>query len=182
LTKISDIDRLVAALEALRIEFERFFNGALAVAPLELRDQFARQLRLVRERPGLSAVDRFRLGQLEARFNTFGEISNRRLRDREEGRGREARIVNLPPPEPKHFDPATGIVLGDQPSSEAVEALYRAVARSQGAVQFDLGSFRRYLTKQADAIREKTGCREVQFRLVEEEGQTKLRARPVRAV
>lgn len=181
MTKISDIDRLVAALEALRIEFERFFNGALAVAPLEQRDQFARQLRVVRERPGLTAVDRFRLGQLEARFNTFGEISNRRLRDREEGRGREARIT-LPPPEPVHFDPLAGIVLGDKPSSEAVEALYRAVARSQGAVQFDLGSFQRYLTKQADAIREKTGCREVQFRLVEEEGQTKLRARPVRAV
>ena len=181
MTKISDIDRLVASLEALRIEFERFFNGALAIAPLEQRDQFARQLRVVRERPGLSAVDRFRLGQLEARFNTLGEISNRRLRDREEGRGREAR-PSLPPPGPARFDPSQGIVLGDHPAGDAVEALYRAVARSQGAVQFDLNSFQRYLTKQVEAIRAKTGCREVQFRLVEEEGQTKLRARPVRAV
>ena len=45
----------------------------------------------------------------------------------------------------------------------------------------DLGSFRAYLGKQVDAIRQKTGCSDVQFRLALEDGKLKLKARPLAA-
>ena len=40
--------------------------------------------------------------------------------------------------------------------------------------------FRAYIDRQAEAIRKKTGCAEIQFRIAVEEGKMKLKARPLR--
>ena len=45
--------------------------------------------------------------------------------------------------------------------------------------RFDLASFGSYLQRQAAAIRAKTGCAEVQFRLAAEDGKLRLKARPL---
>ena len=42
-----------------------------------------------------------------------------------------------------------------------------------------IDSFQTYLRRQTEAIRQKTGCDEVQFRVAEEDGKLKLKARPV---
>ena len=44
----------------------------------------------------------------------------------------------------------------------------------------DLGRFRAYLDRQAEVIRKKTGCAEIQFRIAVEEGKMKLKAKPLR--
>jgi hypothetical protein len=61
----------------------------------------------------------------------------------------------------------------------ALMALYAGVSR--GGNRIDLAAFRAYLDRQVAAIRAKTGCSQVRFRLVVEQGQTKLKARPIRA-
>jgi hypothetical protein len=43
----------------------------------------------------------------------------------------------------------------------------------------DLDTFRGYLQKQMTQIRDKTGCDAVQFRVVNEDGKVKLKAKPV---
>ena len=66
------------------------------------------------------------------------------------------------------------------PYPEAVEALYNGLASRPGdGPKFDLDSFEKYLARQVAALREKTGCDQVQFRLAEEDGKLKLKARPV---
>ena len=124
----------------------------------------------------VNLADRFRLQQLEARLSTYGELQNRRLRDREEGRVAAAIATSAP-----RYDLAEGVVLDDSLADDAVEALYAGLARGGGA-RFDLSSFRSYLTQQLTTIRGKTGCGEVRFRLVEEDGQTRLKAKPIKAV
>lgn len=139
------------------------------------------QIRTLRGMSLQSAVDSFRLGDLEARFTSYNELFNRRVRDLEEGRHAAARAA-LPHPEPKRYDPEKGIVFGERVDPSAAEALYQGLAASPGdAPRFDLDSFQTYLTKQVAAIREKTGCSQVQFRLAAEDGKLKLKARPVAA-
>ena len=53
------------------------------------------------------------------------------------------------------------------------------MSRPGDGPKFDLDSFEKYLARQIAALREKTGCDQVQFRLAEEEGKLKLKARPV---
>lgn len=174
------LDQLSIEIQKLRVDFERFFNGALPFPPDELRGRVQAQIRHLRGMSVQSAVDSFRLGDLEARFTSYNELFNRRVRDQEEGRHAAARLA--PPPQPRRYDPEKGIVFGERVDPEAAEALYQGLAASPGdAPRFDLDSFQTYLTKQVAAIREKTGCSQVQFRLAAEDGKLKLKARPVAA-
>ncbi len=173
-------DRLDRDIKQLRIDFERFFSGALPLPPEELRGRVQAQLRHLRGLTQLTAVDNFRLGDLEARFNSYSELFNRRLRDLEEGRHLVVRPMAAAAP--RRFDPEQGIVFGDRIDPEGVEALYQGLAAAPGdAPRFDLDSFQTYVTRQVSAIRDKTGCSLVQFRLAMEDGKVKLKARPVAA-
>lgn len=170
------LDLLDRDIQRLRIDFERFFNGALPFPPEELRHRIQTQLRTLRNASGLGVAESFQVGNLEARFNTYGELFNRRLRDAEEGRRQAGQAAAAPAPT---YDADQGIVLGDRIPDAAVAALYGGLTGAGEGPRFDLGSFRSYLSKQIEAIRQKTGCTEVQFRLAVEEGKMKLKARPL---
>lgn len=162
----------------MQVEFERFFSGALPLPPEELRARIQGRLRTLRNTVFRATADNFRLADLEARFNTYNELFSRRLRDSEEGRDGGHRP---PPPEASAYDVERGVVVaGDAPEPAAVEALYAGLAGGpQAGPLFDLGSFETYLGRQAAAIRAKTGCTAVQFRVTVENGKKKLKARPV---
>lgn len=171
------LDHLQRDVRQLQIDFERFFNGGLPLPPEELRNRIQAQLRNLRNTNITAAVDNFRLNDLEARYNSYNEMYNRRLRDVEEGRGpyRVVAVVERP-----RFDPRGGIVFGSEIDSAAAEALYHGLVSGPGdGPRFDLDSFQTYLRRQTEAIRQKTGCDEVQFRVAEEDGKLKLKARPV---
>jgi hypothetical protein len=172
------LDQLNRDLQQLRVDFERFFNGSLHSPPDELRGRVQVQLRHLRGVNLTTAVDSFRLGDLEARFNSYNELFNRRLRGLEEGRQPGAR--HAPPPVARRYDALQGILFGERIDPEAAEALYQALAAAPGdSPRFDLDSFQTYLARQVAAIRDKTGCSEVQFRLSSEDGKVKLKARAV---
>lgn len=171
-------DQLARDIRQLQIDFERFFNGGLPLPPDELRNRIQAQIRNLRTLKLTSTLDSFRLGDLEARFNSYNELFNRRLREREEGR--RPGVIPVAHPERRRYDAREGITLGGRLDSEAVEALYQSLASRPGdGPKFDLDSFEKYLARQIAALREKTGCDQVQFRLAEEEGKLKLKARPV---
>ena len=170
------LDQLGRDLKQLQVDFERFFNGALPFPPEELRNRIQSQLRQLRNLNLTAAVDNFRMADLEARYNTYNELWNRRVRDLEEGRHAARPVVAAP--EAPRYDVERGILVAGPVLREAAEALYEALARSE-APKFDLDSFRTYLERQAVAIRTRTGCGQVQFRLADEDGKLKLKARPV---
>ena len=63
------------------------------------------------------------------------------------------------------------------PSIEALfDGLYRQAKRPPTA---DLETFHAYIAQQLAAIRQKTGCTEVQFRIATEDGKLKLKAKPL---
>jgi hypothetical protein len=172
------LDQLGRDIRQMQIDFERFFNGGLPVPPEEIRGRVQAQLKSLRNQTLNTAVDSFRLGDFEARFNSYNELFNRRLRDREEGR----QPTRALPVERPRYDPLRGIVVGERIDPEAAAALYQGLAAGPGeAPRFDLDSFQSYLMRQAAAIRAKTGCAEVQFRLADEDGKLKLKARPITA-
>jgi len=169
------LDQLGRDIRQLQVDFERFFNGALPFPPEELRTRVQNQLRQLRNLNLTAAVDSFRMADLEARYNTYNELWNRRVRDQEEGRHGAVRPAG---PQAPRYDVERGILVDGPVAPEAAEALYQGLARSE-APKFDLDSFRVYLERQAAAIRTRTGCGQVQFRLADEDGKLKLKARPV---
>jgi hypothetical protein len=175
------IERVGRQLDALRVEFEKFFAGARQTPPEEMREGIRVDLRRLRTYPMTQLADSFRITQLEARFNSYSELFNRRLREREEGR----RVVRPLPAASggSASDGSTsdyGVTVRGAVAADDAKALYDALARDRAhPPQFDLDSFRSYLQRQAEAIRAKTGCSEVRFRLAEEGGHIKLKAKPI---
>jgi hypothetical protein len=182
----SRVARLGELIEQFRVDSERFFNGALPIPPEELRTKIQRELRELRTAGAQrGAVDQFRLGSHEARFNSLSELYGRRVREREEGRG-AATHRPVVTEAPRH-DARTGIVFDcgreggpdREPDAVAVEALWSGLVASGGGARIELETFRGYLTKQLGDIRSKTGVSAVQFRVVQEEGKLKLKAKPI---
>ncbi len=173
------IDKLERDIQGLRLRWERFLAGDLTPPlPEDIRAQIARDIRDLRNASLTGAADNFRLGNLEARFNTYSELYGRRLREREEGR---AAVQHLQARERQaEHDATAGITLGARPDSAAVEALFNGLYRAAGqSPKFDLESFGSYIENQIVSIRQKTGCAEVQFRVSIEDGKPRLKAKPV---
>lgn len=167
------LDRLEQAISTLRVEFEKFFNGAAEVPPDDLRDEVRGEIRELRNANLRAAVHNFRLAQLEARFNSFSELFNRRLRRAEEGRLPSA------PPRQRVFDPQRGVVVEGRLEADVVAGLYAGLADAGRRPKFDLDTFRGYLEKQMRAIRQRTGRRRVRFRVENDDGRLKLKAKPL---
>ena len=169
------IERLYNALERLRIEYERFFAGAVPVPPEPERERIKAQIRHLRRQRLPSAVEQFRLTGLEARFNSFSELFSRRMRDYESARNQRAAAKAAP----AALNPIDGVVVEESASDQELEILYRALYPERGGQRPDKKTFRAFLDAQTEKIRLETGCEEVRFRIADEEGRPKLKAKPL---
>lgn len=169
-----EIDRLAARIQKFRVDSQRFFAGDLALPPDEMREKITAELRRLRGSGLKGAAASFRLGSLEAQFQSHLDLFGRRLKAREQGAASAAaRADTAATP-----DPEKGVILGKKDSAAAVETLFKGLY--QRNPQMDLERFRAYIHRQAETIRAKTGCSEIQFRIAVQDGKTKLKAKPVR--
>lgn len=177
LTPEEMLQRLDRDIRRFRIDFERFFSGNLPIPPEQLRISIQNQIKELRTTRLRAVAHRFRYNSLEAKFNALLVLFNRRLREFELGKG-AARPEAAAAPE---LDPRSGIVIGAEPAEQAIQALYQGLYAGSGSRQkkADFDQFQSYLQKQAQKIRDKTGCREVSFRVSSEGGKLKLKAKPV---
>ena len=172
-----ELGRLDADIQRFHVDSRRFLAGDLDIPPDDQMERIADTIRQLRIRGVRGVADNFRLSSLEARFNSHRELHNRRLREREQGLARRPGSGREQP------DPTKGIVFGENGDLHAVENLYKGLFLRGGSRNpgMDLERFRSYIHRQADAIREKTGCRDIQFRIaMQEDGKAKIKARPIR--
>ncbi len=172
-----DLDALEHDLKVLRVEFEKYFNGANDLPPADLQTKIDRRIRDLRTQMR-SAVDRFRIAGLEHQNSSYNEMFNRRLRVLEEGRTpRPMRPTGHRAP-----DPEAGVVVRGRISDEALGALFHGLYPEATQRQPpDLDRLRQHIDGQVAAISERTGCVEVRFRLAAEDGKMKLKAKPMRS-
>ncbi len=172
-----EIDALAGSIHEFRIDVQRFFAGDLKLPPDDLREKIQAALRRLQSSKLAASADSFRLSSLEAQFNSHSELFGRRLRERERGGVRRVHR-----PEHQH-DPEKGIVFGARPAEGAVEALYKGLylRGEKRNTTMDLERFRAHLSKQAETLRAKTGAEQIQFRIAEEDGKMKIKAKPIRS-
>ena len=170
------------AMQVLTRDWERFFAGDLRVPPHDDGDRLGRRLRLLAENSGGSRVERFRLEQLQHRFQTYLQNWERMLRDREEGRARAGAAARLP-----GAAVATAPANAGAPGSvdaQGTPTLYdHYVAAKQAlglAVGVDREAFEAQLQAQRDRLRPKLGD-DVSFEVLVEDGKVRLAARANRA-
>lgn len=192
-----DLDRLDTSIRQLQVKWELFFNGQEKKPPAELQSQVESLVRRYANAEIRNNGERFRYQSLTARFTTFNELWQKRLRAREEGKVfgmhglRAERMPPPAPPPPAERRPAgPGAAPGEyrvsNPAQDttAVKALYeryveeRRRAGEAGAPGFD--SFRELIAQQTARIRSEKGAEAVDFRLETKGGKVALKARVVK--
>jgi hypothetical protein len=192
-----DLDRLDVALRQLQVKWDLFFNGAEKKPPSELQTQVEALARRYANVEIRNNGERFRYQGLCARFSTFNELWQKRLRAREEGKvfGQHGlRAERLPPaapppaaaPPPSSARAAAGEIRVSDPSRDgaAVRTLYerfveeRRRAGEGQAPAFE--NFRDLIGKQTERIRAEKGAQAVDFRLETKDGKVSLKARIVK--
>lgn len=164
-------------IRRFQIDFERFFSGNLPIPPDQRRIYIINQIKELRTERMRAVAHRFRFNTLEAKFNALLVRFNRRLREYELGR-KERRTADLTAAD---FDPHQGVVVDDKPGDAAAQALFQSLySASDSGPKADFEKFQAYLTKQAESIRQKTGCQQVSFRVASEKGKMKLKAKPIK--
>jgi len=188
-----DLDRIDVMLRQLHVKWDLFFNGAEKKPPSELQTQVETLIRRHSNAEIRNNGDRFRFQGLTARYTTFNELWQKKLRAREEGRlygmhGLKAEKMTPPgpalnlsfkPEAPQEFrvsDPAR--------DTAAVRALYERFVEERKRVgetqapAFD--SFQALIGKQAEKIRSEKGAQAVDFRLETKDGKVSLKAKVVK--
>jgi hypothetical protein len=188
-----DLDRIDVLMRQLQVKWELFFTGTEKKPPSELQTQLETLLKRHSNSEIRNNGDRFRFQGLSARYTTFNELWQKKLRAREEGRlygmhglkaekmqpPRPALNVSFRPETPEEFR-----VTDAARDTAAVRALYerfveerRRVGEAQ-APAFD--AFRALIGKQAEKIRSEKGAQAVDFRLETKDGKVSLKAKVVK--
>ena len=163
------IDRLEDDIRDYRVEFQRFLNGDTQIPPERIEQRIRKSLNALLGDRRLTAVDRYRIGGLESRYNSLMELFRRRQREMQLGSRTPAQT---PAPERLVVD------LDGDSGGERLESLYRAIyGGSESGIRFE--DFSSYLRAQADKVRERAGCDKVRFTVRKEDGRPKLKVRPL---
>lgn len=192
-----DLDILERQFRQLQIEWEKFFGGVEKKPPNDLRTRVEALIKKYAYAEIRNNGERFRYQTLAARYATFNELWNKRVRAIEEGRpmgihGVYERKVAPPPvyapPPPAARAPGSGSgevrVKDPGGDADAVRSLFdrfleaRKAAGEAAPVKFE--SFQKIISQQAARILSEKGAQAVDFRLETKDGKVSLKAKPVK--
>jgi hypothetical protein len=162
-------------MKELEIRFEQYFAGVEKRAPIQEREKLATLLRRFVNRRIIQTDLRFKSQNLATRFHSYCGYWDRILRLMDEGRYVRQAPRGVGTGAEKHEKPAlTG--------KTGIDAVYRDLleARKACGIEGAIPSRQQiaaFLERQKSTIREKFGEREVEFRVVTEDGKPKIRAR-----
>ncbi len=193
-----DLDRLDVTMRQLQVKWDLFFNGQEKKPPSDLQSQVEQLIKKYANSEIRNNGERFRYQSLSARYTTFNELWQKRLRAREEGKAfgvHGLRAEQLPPPRAAAPAPAPN---APRPAPAPGEIRVADASRDEGAVQElynrfveerirageahapHFENFRDLIRQQTERIRAEKGAQAVDFRLETRDGKVSLKARIVK--
>lgn len=160
----------------LEILYEQYFAGIEKREPVKARENLAFRLRRFANRRIIQTDLRFRYQSLATRYHSYSGHWDRILRLMDEGRY------------PRHLQRASVVPAGQSAAAavssgdDEIETLYRQMLEARrmsnnGIAIPDRQQIAAFLERQKEKIREKFGDREVEFRVVTEDGKPKIKVR-----
>ena len=188
----AELSVLEKSINALRIDYERFFTGDVKLPPLAQRRKLETMLRQLANMEVDRAADRFRLQGLQSRYNSMTELWEKRLIAKEEGRLAHGVVLLRAPKEaPKPVELAgSRAAAPNAPAPASVEKrridftpLFQRYVEARQALGEDVSRlryerFEELVKKQADEIRKRTGSSRLVFEVQTVDGKVKLIGRP----
>ena len=178
-----ELRALESKLNALKLDYERYFLGTRPREPVMLRQEIQKTVTIWANQAIQNTALRFKFNAINSRYQALKRQWDGILRQMEAGTYKRdvfrAKIRDKGP------GPARERA-ADSGSANAGEALfesYREAAQACGQSVSGLSAkkLQAVVDKQTAALRAKTGCKDVSFRVVVKDGKVKLKAAPVRS-
>jgi hypothetical protein len=176
-----ELTRLDEDIRRLKIEYEAYFNGGLPRPPHDTVSRVELVIkRYMSDMTKLNFSQKFKFNSLVQKYSVNSELWRRRLKEKEEGRGRfgqQARAVEQAP-----ADGSIRIVCSDpEKEKDKVEQLLKAMLSAKQQVgervdNIDSVAFQRYVCEKTKQIKESLNCDKVQFSVSVEDGKVKFKA------
>ncbi|MCP3978555.1 MAG: hypothetical protein GY716_04365 [bacterium] len=175
-----DIATLEIGIRQLKVQYDMFFNGALPREPHEMRHQIDRLIRRYREARIQKYQHRFQLTTLISRYAILSELWGRSRRSMEEG---DRRTQATTPTQGSNDKLLGRCRLSEaKQEDENLRKLYtrfvEARERNGIAAQVPYAKFVKGIAAQTNQLRKKSGCAEIELRLVVRNDKIQLKARP----
>jgi hypothetical protein len=182
-----DLQVLDAKVKQLRLDYEQYFLGSRPRVPNVLRGEVQKMMSYYANVPIQNTALRFRFNNLRARYFSFRRHWDETVRKIEEGTyERNVFKANLHERERAERRAKNAPAAAQAPAAAAAapEGLFGEYVAARKRCGLSGGvtpeQFERQVRTQESAIREKTGCQSVRFRVVVEDGKAKLKATPIR--
>jgi hypothetical protein len=177
-----ELSRLEDDLRRLKVEYDIYFNGGSPRPPHDTVSRVEKTLKRYAsgDAAKLSFSQRFRFQSLQQKYVLNKDVWQRKLRDKEEGRGRftkekvEVAVNNTEGP--------IRVVCSDpEKEKDKVEHLLQAMVQAKRQVgervdNIDPEAFAKFVREKTRQIKESLGCEKVQFSVSVEEGKVKFKA------
>jgi hypothetical protein len=178
----ADIARLETRLRQLKVQYDMFFNGALPREPFELRADVERLIKRYSNAPIRKYAQRFHFNSLVSRFNSLSELWTKTIRNLEEGDRPSPAAAGRGPSEKVLTTCRIHDPIKEQELLRFVHSRYLEARRKMGGAngKVSFSDFVRGITSQAKSLRDKSGCDEIELRLIVADQKVHLKARPGR--
>jgi hypothetical protein len=178
MTVDEELSKLDESLRRLKIEYEVYFNGGSPRPPNDTLFRVETLIKKYSDGSRMNFSQRFKYNQLVQKFAVNNDLWRKKLKDKEEGRGRFA---------PKREEAASAggpvqVVCSDpSKEQEKVDQLLKAMVEARRQVgesvdNLDPSAFARFVSEKTKQVKEKLGCDRVQFSVSVEEGKVKFKA------
>jgi len=172
-----ELTRLEELIKKLKYEYEQYFIGESKLPPEKLQKEVESMIRNLYAQPLGRAGPKFRFQMLIARFNTYRAYWDKIMRDILEGitpRDRiRSKLKTLLPPEEAEAKKA-----GDPLRSVFADYVQAKKDQGEDVSHLTFEKLSGTLKSQADKIKERFKCEDVEFRVAVEGGKVKLKAIP----
>lgn len=188
-----DIAQLETLLRQLEKEYDRFFCGLERREPTVTENTLLAIVRAYASRPIQNPTLGFKYTSLVARYNSFRTVWTRKLREKEEGRingscvARHVAPPRLEPRHPAHTVVNPGEYLSSDPLHEPRRLeqffeTYRRLREESGepTAKLRVESFQKALAEKVEKIKKEQGCEAVLIRVTNDQGRTRIVAKPFR--
>jgi hypothetical protein len=181
----TDIDReldvLETALNTLRRDYEIYFSGGTKLPPLESHRRVEREIRRYARLTTLNYAQRFRYNNVSARFNSYVDLWNKQMRNKEEGRTPSGGIIQPVERQREAVKKEPSVTAEANHLQELFHEYLKSRQKTgENTAGLSFEKFSEQLGRQKEMIVNRYQCKDVQFSVAVEQGKTKLKAKPVK--
>jgi hypothetical protein len=173
-----ELNQIEQELKQLEITYEQYFMGIEKRAPERERHNFLLRMRRMIGRYIPQTDIRFRLQSITSRFNSYCAHWDRIMRLIDEGKY-ERHTAKIQ----RHSAEAKPLAREKTSPADPVDHLYDALVKAHDSCSTTApqkAQVAKFLAKQQEAIQQKFGDRQVEFKVVTENGKPKVKVRAKR--